>query len=129
MHVLPEKQIRNLLLVEDDATDRLLLQRKLVKLLEPKAIKIAINRAQLIAALYERCDLIVTDLHLPDIEEAELMQTIIGAQPDTPCIIVSGSIEHAQRFATGTVIGVVDKGERGALERCLQNFVPASVRT
>ena len=117
------RQIRQLLIVEDDATDQLLLQRKLTKLLTPQSIAIAATRAQLLAALQQPHDLIVTDLHLPDIEEEELLATIAAAQPSTPCVIVSGSAEHARRFASGTVIGVVDKGARGALEQCLAPFI------
>lgn len=120
---LANSRISNLLLVEDDATDLLILRRKIVKLLEPEIIDSAGDRRALSEALLSRRDLIVADLHLPDIEEAELLDAIAAAQPQTPCIILSGSVEHARQFAERPqVLDVIEKGDRAGLENCLKKY-------
>lgn len=124
-----KKSVKNVLIVEDDDTDFLLTQRKLVKLLKPTIIERAKNRSELSSALLVARDLIVADYHLPDIEEHELITAIHAAQPDTPCLILSGSTAHVDpRDTQIDVIGAIGKGDSTALEKVLRDYfdVPVS---
>ncbi len=118
-----KKSARNVLVVEDDDTDFLLVQRKLVKLLKPTILDRAKNRSELSAALLVARDLIVADYHLPDVEEHELITAIHTAQPATPCLILSGSTAHIDpRDAQIDLMGVIGKGDVITLEKILRDY-------
>ncbi|MET0377534.1 MAG: hypothetical protein ABW049_00980 [Spongiibacteraceae bacterium] len=118
-----KKSVINVLVVEDNDTDFLLIQRKLLKLLTPTIIDRATNRNELHVALLAARDLIVTDYHLADIEERELITAIHAAQPATPCLILSGSIDHIDaRDLQENVIAVIEKGDSAALEKALRDY-------
>lgn len=119
----PQKLVKNVLVAEDDDTDFLLIQRKLIKLLKPGIIDRAKNRSELNAALLVARDLIVADYHLADIEERELMEAITRAQPDTACLIFSGSVTHVdRRDLHKNVIAVIEKGDKVELEKILRGY-------
>ena len=115
------------LIIEDNDTDYLLLERHLQKMLPTISCVRAENRAQVTAALTQPIDLIVTDYHLLDIEGNELLTTITGAQGNTPCILLSGSLyELDQVAAPHNVTAKLEKGDipalRSALERIVKNI-------
>ena len=112
------------LIIEDNETDYLLLERQLKKYLAPSHIQRAAARDELPAALARPWDLIVTDYHLPAIEGRELLETIAAAQPATPCLLLSGSSEAALRDAPpANVVAVVEKGDHAALRAALANIL------
>lgn len=114
--------IKNLLIVEDSDSDFLLTRRKMIKLLEPVSIDRARNRSELIRTLLSPRDLIVTDLNLGDIDGAELLKAIHNAQPDSPCLVLTGSLEYATTDLPANVLGVVEKGDYYALEQVLLEY-------
>jgi CheY-like chemotaxis protein len=114
--------IRNLLIVEDSDSDFLLTRRKMIKLLEPDIIERASNRSELIRTLLSPRDLIVTDLNLGDIDGVELLKAIHNAQPDSPCLVLTGSMQHATRELPANVFGIAEKGDYRALEQMLLSY-------
>lgn len=115
------------LIIEDNDTDYLLLERHLQKMLPSFSCVRAENRAQVSAALTQPLDLIVTDYHLLDIEGNELLSAIAGAQAKTPCILLSGSLYELDKVAApGNVIAKIEKGDipalRSAVERLVKNL-------
>lgn len=118
-----KKSVTNVLVVEDNDTDFLLIERKLVKLIKPTIVARAKNRSELNAALLAARDLIVTDYHLADIEERELITAIHAAQPAAPCLLLSGSTAHIDPHDLQiNVIAVIEKGDNAALEKTLRDY-------
>jgi CheY-like chemotaxis protein len=115
-----DKRAPNVLIVEDNDSDYLLLERHIKKLLASTRCQRAENRAQLQAALTETWDLVVTDFHLPDIEGDELLATIAAAQRHTPCLLLSGSTNELDNIvAPQNVFGKLEKGDFAALRDAL----------
>jgi DNA-binding NtrC family response regulator len=116
--------ISNLLIVEDSDADFLLTKRKMIKLLDPEIIDRACNRSELIRTLLSPRDFIVTDLHLGDIEDGELLKAIHNAQPHTPCLVMTGgSLAYANSDEMpANVFGMVEKGDYFALEQMLLKY-------
>lgn len=109
-----------ILLVEDNESDYLLLLRQVGKLLTPRQCGRAGNHAELNATLDQPWDLIITDYHLTDIEGEALLAVIAAAQPQTPCLVLSGSARGLERlYAHANVFRVVEKGDNGALRSAL----------
>lgn len=109
-----------ILIIEDNETDYLLLLRTVKKVLADVDCAHAGNRAELQRALTANWDLILTDFHLPDIEENELLDTIAAAQPKTPCIVLSGSADRLADIAMpGNVVHRIEKGNQPALHVAL----------
>lgn len=78
------------------------------------------NRTELQQALFQSWDLIIADLHLPDIEEDELVNAIATAQAKTPYIVLSGSVDHLKNIAMpGNVFDRIEKGDHSALHAAL----------
>lgn len=123
---MKKNAIKNLLVVEDNDTDFLLVQYKLIKMLDPEILERASNRASLRMALTTPRDLIVTDYHLTDIEATELLAQIYGVQPETPCIILTGSSAHVPTVTQPNVIAVLEKDDYVGLKRCLADHFGAS---
>ena len=113
-------KLLRILIIEDNETDFLLLSRQIKIALAEISCARAENRHQLLQILPQPWHLIVTDFHLPDIEEGELINTITAAHPETPCLVLSGSIEHMRSLAMpDNVVGCIEKGDRAALRQAL----------
>lgn len=109
-----------ILIVEDTDTDYLLLERKVQKLLEPKSCARAANRGELVECLRHPWDLIISDYHLPDIEGEALLTLIAQSHRDTPCIVLSGSIDSLVALdLPDNVVARVEKGNSEALREAL----------
>lgn len=109
------------LIVEDNDADYLLLLRRVQKILPVSPCHRAICRAELMTELVFGWDLIITDLHLLDIESEELLATIALAQPKTPCLVITGSLPEQDPVAvTGTVFRVLEKGDNAGLQAALE---------
>lgn len=106
----------HILIIEDNETDYLLLLRQVKRaLVEPTCVR-AENRAELQQALAKHWDLIITDFHLPDIEEDDLLNTIAVSQAKTPCIVLSGSVAQLKDIPMpANVFCRLEKGDRQAL--------------
>lgn len=112
--------MQRILIVEDSDSDYLLLARQVGKSLHPCACVRAGNRSELVSALAQSWDLIITDFHLPDIEGQELVTTIAAARPDTPCLLLSGSMEGLDRVGVpSTVFRIMEKGDNAGLQAAL----------
>lgn len=110
----------DVLLVEDNDSDYLLLSRQIRKMLAPRRCERASNRAELQTTLSGEWGLIITDLHLPDVEEEALLDMIEASQPHTPCLILSGSSQEIDRFGVHrNVFRVIEKGQSAALQAAL----------
>ena len=109
-----------ILIIEDNETDYLLLLRQVKKTLGDAICARAENRAEVQSMLTQSWDLIITDFHLPDIEEYELLNTIAAAQEKTPCIVLSGSASNIKSIPMpSNVFDCIEKGDRPALEAAL----------
>lgn len=114
---LPTLQV---LIVEDTDTDYLLLERKVQKLLAPMACARAANRSELTALLQQPWDIIISDYHLQDIEGEALLTLIEQRHRNTPCILLSGSIDNLITLdLPDNVIARIEKGNSEALRAAL----------
>jgi len=112
------------LIIEDNDTDYLLLERHLQKMLPGITCVRAENRTQVLSELQSPVDLIVTDYHLLDIEGNELLSAIASAQGNTPCILLSGSLEELDKVtAPKNVAAKLEKGDISALRLAIENIV------
>lgn len=108
------------LIVEDTDTDYLLLERKVQQLLSPTTYARAANRSELTDLLRRPWDLIVSDYHLPDIEGEALLTLIEDSHLNTPCILLSGSIDSLVALdLPDNVFARVEKGNSAALRAAL----------
>ncbi len=113
-------KLLNILIVEDNETDYLLLLRQVKLALIDVTCARAENRAELQQALTQDWHLIITDFHLPDIEENELLNTIAAAHAETPCIVLSGSVTNLQNIPMpANVFDCIEKGNHQALHTAL----------
>lgn len=118
-----EKSLR-VLVVEDNDTDYLLLERQLKKLLPSVAFKRAANRRELIETLQNRWDVIISDYHLSDIEGEDLLLLIAQSHFDTPCLLLSGSIESVTTLDTQAhVYARIQKGDNDSLRTAVLTIV------
>ena len=114
-----------ILVAEDSDTDFLLTQRQIKKLLPTKTLARATCREDLLAALAAPLDLIVTDYHLLDIEGPDLLAVIADAQPDTPCLVLSGSAPTIARDdMPASVIATLEKGDYSGFSAALTRSSP-----
>lgn len=109
-----------LLLIEDSDTEFLLLERKMSKLLSPVKVSRAANGAELVNALQQPYDLIISDFHIPEAEGEALLSMIANAQPATPCILLSGSSYETFSAQGAFIIAKLEKGDTEALRSALQ---------
>lgn len=108
------------LIVEDTDTDYLLLERKVKNLLNPMTYARAANRSELIELLRRPWDLIISDYHLPDIEGEALLTLIEQSHINTPCILLSGSIDSLVALdLPDNVFARLEKGNSAALRAAL----------
>lgn len=108
------------LIVEDTDTDYLLLERKVQQLLSPTTYARAANRSELTDLLRRPWDLIVSDYHLPDIEGEALLTLIEDCHLNTPCILLSGSIDSLVALdLPDNVFARIEKGNSAALRAAL----------
>lgn len=113
-----------MLIVEDCDTDYILLEHQLQKLSLLVECKRAANRRELIELLPSRWDLIISDYHLTDIEGEELLLLIAQSHGNTPCLLLSGSIEGATPSdALAHVYARLQKGDRAALRAAVLAIV------
>lgn len=112
----------DVLLVEDSDADYLLLTRHVRKVLSPRRCQRAATRAELMKALTVPWDLIVTDLHLLEIEGSALLAAIEQAQPRTPCVVLSGSPVDGLHSAHDNLVEVLEKGDSAALRATLSRL-------
>ena len=121
--VQPAVKPNNILVAEDSDTDFLLTRRKLIKIFSPEIIERACNRHELCASLLTPRDLIVADLHLGDIEEMELIDVVLRAQPKTPVLVLTGTTQYASIIAgTANIIAVINKGDLKKIEQFLEGW-------
>lgn len=112
-----------ILIIEDNDTDYLLLARRLKKALADVYCLRAENRAQMLAALTQPMDLIISDYHLLDIEGDELMQTIATAHSNTPCILLSGSAHELETITVPkNFIAKLGKGDFSEFLHVVENL-------
>lgn len=120
---IEEKRAANslrVLIVEDSDTDYLLLERQLQKLLEPMICARAANRRELIEMLRQTWNIIISDYHLPDIEGEGLLALIAQSHHDTPCLLLSGSIDSMVPITMpANVVARLEKGDSAALRAAL----------
>jgi hypothetical protein len=70
-------------------------------------------------------DLIITDYHLLDIQESELLAMIAASQPQTRCILWSGSMyELVDIDLPSNVMCKLEKGDYAGLNQALANSWP-----
>jgi len=109
-----------ILVVEDSDTDFLLLERQLLRLFSRCDLHRANRRGELLAALAENWDVVVSDGHLPDIEGAELV-ALIGTAA-VPCVLVSGSLSALQALTLPPGFVALEKGDHARLRAVLLRF-------
>lgn len=115
--------IRRVLIIEDNDTDYLLMQRHLHRVWPAADLIRSTNRQELLMALTQTWNLIVTDFHLPDIQSRELIQKIAEEQPAVPCLVTSGSIDELRAFTfPENVVAYIEKGDNEALRQALSNI-------
>lgn len=113
------------LVAEDHDTDFLLLNRHIKKQWPGCDTARAGDRAELTAALAKPWDLIITDYHLLDIQEHELLALIAATQPQTRCILWSGSMyELVDTELPPNIICKLEKGDYASLVKCLEESWP-----
>ncbi len=91
---LMEKDLIKVLLVEDDAVDRRLVERLLAKCSQP--VEFAVESVGRMSAAAESLDsreydLVLLDLGLPDSSGIETVQKINEVNPRTPVVVLTGS--------------------------------------
>ncbi len=113
-------QALRVLIVEDNETDYFLLERQVRKLLAPLICARAANRRELTELLQQSWNIIISDYHLPDIEEEGLLTLIAQWHRDTPCLLLSGSIDNLMSLTLpGNVFARIEKGNNAALQEAL----------
>ncbi len=118
------EKLLHLLIVEDSDTDYLLLERQLQKLLPSAECKRAANRRELLEMLQSPWDVIISDYHLPDIEGEDLLRLIAQSHFDTPCLLLSGSIESVTSLDTPAHVQArLQKGDNAALRAAVLAIV------
>jgi len=111
----------NVLIIEDNDTDYLLMQRYIGKLWPASVCVRAATRAEVVAVLLLQWDLIITDYHLIDIEGDELISTISEKQSLTPCLILSGSIDELRQIdLPANIFCRLEKGDYSGLMAALK---------
>lgn len=111
----------NVLIIEDNDTDYLLMQRYIGKLWPASVCVRAATRAEVVAVLLLQWDLIITDYHLIDIEGDELISTISEKQSLTPCLILSGSIDELRQIdVPANIFCRLEKGDYSGLMAALK---------
>jgi CheY-like chemotaxis protein len=114
----------HILIVEDCDTDHLLLERQLQKLLSSVECKRAANRNELVEMLQSPWDFIVSDYHLADIEGEDLLRLIAQSHFDTPCLLLSGSVESVTSLDTPAHVHArLQKGDNAALRSAVLAIV------
>lgn len=109
-----------ILIAEDNDTDAMLLQRHLRKLWPQCECTCAARRSELEPALAQSWDIIISDYHLLDIEGDELLARIAATQPNTPCLLLSGSLyEILDIDVPHNVFAKLEKGDHAALDMAL----------
>lgn len=109
-----------ILMIEDNDTDYLLLHRYIRKTWPAAICGRAARRAEVIDTLTQHWNLIITDYHLIDIEGSELLGTIAAKHPNTPCVILSGSILELREIdAPPNVFSRLEKGDYAGLSAAL----------
>jgi len=105
-------QGRTVLVVEDEANIRILLENTLQRL-SLKVLLAAEGEAGLALFRTHRTDiaLVISDLHMPGMDGLELVQAIRRETPDLPIIIMSGRVDRqtADTISTLKICGIVDK--------------------
>lgn len=113
-------QLPRVLVAEDHDTDFLLLNRHIKKQWPGCESARAGSRAELVVALAQSWDLIITDYHLLDIQEQELLALIAAAQPQTRCILWSGSMyELVDTDLPSNIVCKLEKGDYVGLKQAL----------
>lgn len=81
---------RRIVVIDDEPLILLTIQRALVKV--GYSVSVAQNRNELLAVLGEApFDLCILDLHMEDIESAEIRQRVRDSSPGVRFLIISGS--------------------------------------
>lgn len=118
-----DKSVR-ILIIEDTDTDYLLLERRLNKILPVMQCARATDRREVVEMLQHPWDLIISDYHLSDIEGENLLQLIAASHYDTPCLLLSGSIESVTTLDTPAhVYARLQKGDNDALSAAVLAIV------
>jgi response regulator RpfG family c-di-GMP phosphodiesterase len=113
------------LVAEDHDTDFLLLNRHIKKHWPGCESARAGSRAELEVALAKSWDLIITDYHLLDIQERELLDLIAAMQPQTRCILWSGSMyELIDIDLPRNIVCKLEKGDYVGLNHALASNWP-----
>lgn len=109
-----------ILIAEDNETDAMLLQRHVRKFWPLCEYSCATRRSELEPALMQSWDLIISDYHLLDIEGDELLARIATMQPNTPCLLLSGSLYEIRDIdVPHNVFAKLEKGDHAALDIAL----------
>jgi len=114
--VLMEKDVTRVLLVEDNAIDRLLIERVLTEC--PQLIKFATDSAESLSAAAEflgsrEYDLVLLDLRLPDSSGIETVRKVNEVNPRIPIVVLTG-LDDEQTGLSAIKAGAMDylvKGE------------------
>ena len=93
---MPNKPLLALLFAEDSVNDLELVQRKLQDI---AIVRGAGSRVEFLKALKEPVDVILIDFHLVDLDGAEAISLARVAKPNTPILIVTGSIDDLSAAA------------------------------
>ncbi len=101
------------LFAEDDKLD---FEQVEFELRELATIKMADTRGKLVEALKDPFDVILMDLRMPDMDGYEAMRIAKEAQPDTPLIIVTGSVDD-ETASIACQVGAVDYLRKDRLRR------------
>lgn len=118
----PDRSAPAILIAEDNEADYLLLLRQVTRIFSSARCSRVAARAELVAALARQWDLIITDYHLSDIEEKELLDIIALSQPGTPCLVLSGSTYELRDIAVPeNVFRILEKGDHSGLKTALNN--------
>jgi PAS domain S-box-containing protein len=119
MHVAAEKPLR-VLIVEDDAIDRMQLQRLLASTsLQVAEVKCANRLAAALDALKQwDCDVLLLDLGLPDSQGLDSIIQIQTQAPEVPIIVMSG-LDDEQTATTAVQKGVQDYLIKGQVDSTL----------
>ena len=93
---MTERQRKRLLVVDDDADMRLTL--KLALELAGYAVEVAANGREAVACQRESpCDVLITDIFMPDADGFEAIDAFRKQFPSTRIIVVSGGAQFTKR--------------------------------
>src|SRR5437773_1415978 len=118
--LMPNKPLLALLFSEDSVHDLELVQRKLQDI---AIVRGAGSRVEFLKALKEPVDVILIDFHLVDLDGAEAISLARVAKPNTPILIVTGSIDDLSA-AAACQYGACDyllKDRLGRLRQAVQS--------